>query len=137
MSETNREVARRIYEEILGEGNVELADELIAEDVVEPNRPPGLPDGREGFKQWVSMMRAIFPDLSVGVDLMLAEDDLVAARATWTGTNTGPLMGREPTGKQISVTSTDIFRVADGVCTEHLGDYDQLGMFRQLGLIQL
>ncbi len=45
-------------------------------------------------------------------------------------------MGREPTGKSIVITSTDIFRLRGGVCVEHLGNYDQLGMFRQLGLMQ-
>lgn len=137
MSDDNKRVVRRIYEEVLSQGKLDIADELIAADVVEPNRPPGLPPGRDGFKQWTAMMHEIFPDLSITVDLILAEDDLVAARATWRGTNTGGIMGREPTGKSVTVTSTDIFRLRDGVCAEHMGDYDQLGMFRQLGLMQL
>lgn len=32
--------------------------------------------------------------------------------------------------------STDIFRLRRGVCVEHLGNYDQFGMLRQLGLMQ-
>ena len=137
MSEENKQVVRRIYDEVLAQGKVDVADELVAEDVVEPNQPPGLPPGREGFKLWTAMMHEIFPDLAIAVDTILAEDDLVAAHATWTGTNTGSVMGHEPTGKAVTVTSTDIFRLRDGMCVEHLGNYDQFGMFRQLGLVTL
>lgn len=137
MSDENKQAVRRLYTEVLGGGDLDAADELVAEDVQEPHLPPGLPPGREGFKQWAQAMRAIFPDLSIEVDELLAEGDLVAARATWRGTNTGPVMGREATGKEVTVTSTDIFRFRDGKVAEHLGDYDQLGMFRQLGLVSL
>ncbi|HEY8774758.1 MAG TPA: ester cyclase [Gaiellaceae bacterium] len=136
MSDENEGIVGRIYHGVLSQGKLEVADELVAADVVEPNQPAGLPPGREGFTQWTSMMREIFPDLTASVDLMLAEDDLGAARATWRGTNTVGIMGREPTGKSIVITSTDIFRLRRGVCVEHVGNYDQLGMLRQLGLMQ-
>ncbi len=64
MSDENKRIVGRIYDEVLSQGKLEVADELVAADVVEPNQPPGLPPGREGFKQWTSMMREIFPDLT-------------------------------------------------------------------------
>jgi predicted ester cyclase len=54
----------------------------------------------------------------IRVEEQLAQDDLVATRWTSRGTQTGVLMGSEPTGKQVSVSGATISRLADGKLVE-------------------
>ena len=44
-------------------------------------------------------------------------------------------MGVAPTGNRIEVTGTDIMRCEGGKIAEHWGNFDDLGMMQQLGVI--
>jgi predicted ester cyclase len=67
------------------------------------------------------------------IDLMLAEDDLVMARVTVEGTNTGPWGATPPTGKHASFSLVNIFRIANGKVVEIWNHRDDLGLMQQLG----
>ncbi len=134
MAEDNKSIMRRAYDEILNEGNIDVADEVIAEDMTEHEQFPGLEPGREGFKGFVTMFREAFPDLQVTVEDMIAEDDKVAARVTMRGTHQGKFLGIDPTGNQIEVPVVDIVRFADGMAVEHWAVTDNMAMMVQLGV---
>lgn len=54
----NKALVRQLIEEIINGGNLDLVDEIIAADFVEHEvLPPGLPSGREGFKQETELSR--------------------------------------------------------------------------------
>ena len=72
------------------------------------------------------------PDLKVSIQASLAEGDKAAASFLYEGTQTGPLYGVPRTGKRLSFTSCDIFRVADGKIAEHWGMGDIAGVLAQL-----
>lgn len=76
-----------------------------------------------------------FPDLHHTVEETVASGDKVVVRSTLHGTHLGGFMGIPPTQKQISVGAIAIFTVADGRITELHGQFDQLGMMRQLGAV--
>jgi predicted ester cyclase len=57
------------------------------------------------------------------------------ARVIFTGTHRGEFWGVAPTGKQVTVNSTDIVRFAEGKYVEHWGDLDSLGLLQQVGAI--
>ena len=135
MSEENKALARRSIEDIFNTGNLDVADEVFAADYVDHDIPPGLPANLEGFKQLVSMYRAAFPDLHITIEDVIAEGDKVVLRWVAKGTHQGDLMGIPPTNKQATVTGIDINRVAGGKIAEHWGNFDQMGMMQQLGLI--
>jgi predicted ester cyclase len=61
----------------------------------------------------------------------------VCARTTWTGTNTGSFMGNPPTGRSATWEAIDIVRVRDGLCAEHWGQMDIMGLLTQLGLAEM
>lgn len=63
--------------------------------------------------------REAFPDQKFQEEIVLAENDLVFIGWSVTGTNTGPLYGKPPTGKQVTVYGADAFRMADGKIVEH------------------
>lgn len=134
MTEQNKALLRRFYEEVIGEGKLDLIDELIAPDFVEHEEFPDMPPGRDGVKQVFSMFLEAFPDLHFHIKDMLAEGDKVVARVTMHGTHKGPFMGIPPTGKEIFVQAIDILRFADGKAIEHWGVTDQMSMMEQLGV---
>jgi predicted ester cyclase len=56
----------------------------------------------------------LFPDVHFTVADLVAEGNSVAARWTLTGTQTGELGGRAPTGQRVSVPSITVFNVVNG-----------------------
>jgi predicted ester cyclase len=135
MSEDIKAIARRITVEVFGQGRFDVIDEVIAPDSREHGeRPPGVPPGPEGLKLMARRLRAAFPDLKNTIELQVAEGDLVATKATYTGTMTGDYMGMPATGKQATWTESHFVRIKNGQVTDHWGDIDRLGMLRQLGL---
>lgn len=132
----NKALVRRVFEEGFNQGKIELVDELIAADFVDHGAAPGLPDtGPESFRQTVMLFRSAFPDMHVTIDDMIAEGDRVVTRGHWNGTHRGSFFGIPGTGKQFSLTSTDILRIEQGRVVEHWGNEDDLGMLQQLGIL--
>ncbi len=135
-AEENKAAFRRIPEEIINTGNLDLADELLAPDYIEHvPLPPGLPSGVAGFKAFWTAFRTAFPDIQYTTETVLGEGDLVAGHFTVRGTHQGELMGVAGTGKQVTWTETHIARYENGKLVEHWGNSDDLGMMTQLGAI--
>ena len=137
LSETNKTISRRFFDEAFGKGNLNVLDEIIAKDQVNsgPGTLPGLPTGPEGAKQLVTVYRNAFPDIRFTVDEQIAEGDKVVTRWTAHGTNKGELLGMPATGKSSTVTGIVVDRIANGKIAESWGIFDQFGMMQQLGVI--
>jgi predicted ester cyclase len=135
MEEANKKIARRIIEEVFNEGNLEAVDEIIATDYVGHIIGGPRPElkGPEGFKQWVTMTRAGFPDFHIAIDEIIAEGDKVAFRTTWRGTHKGKLPSLAPTGKQVTGMGISIIRFEGGMLVEQWNIQNYLGMMQQLG----
>jgi predicted ester cyclase len=135
-AEANKAVARRWFEELFNAGNLEVADEIIAQDHV--NHDPTLPDippGPEGQKQIVNLYRSAFTNAHISTEEQLAEGDRVATRWTSSGTHQGELMGIAPTGNQVTITGITINRLSGAKIAESWSCYDALGMMQQIGAI--
>lgn len=134
MTMDTKAIMRRFYDEVINGGNLDLVDELTTSDFIDHEVFPGLASGREGVKQFFSMMRAAFPDFRMKIEDMIAEGDKGVVRATLTGTHRGDFMGIAATGKSISVAVIDIVRFSGGKAAEHWGATDTAGMMEQLGV---
>ena len=133
-TEQNKARMRQMVEEMFNRGNVNRLDEFMAPDFVEHEvLPPGIPEGREGVKQFFAVLHSAFPDFKATIDDLIAEDDKVVIRMTWTGTHKGEFMGIPATGKRMSIGVFDIIRVVDGKAVEHWGQMDNMGLMQQLG----
>lgn len=132
LTEQNKTVARRVFDEIFTQGKLERVDELYAPDFVNHglHRDTGLQEDREATRGW----RSAFPNLEMKVEKLIAEGDLVSVLWTARGTNTGTGMGLSATGKSIDVFGITIWRIADGKIKEEWSSFDELGVLRQLGL---
>ncbi|HZD60663.1 MAG TPA: ester cyclase [Anaerolineae bacterium] len=89
----------------------------------------------EGAKQSMQAELSALPDLKLNVVDVVAEGDMVAARGTMTGTQTGSFQGIAPTGKQVSIESMVFLRIVDGKFVENWEVADTYGMMVQLGVI--
>ncbi len=80
-TEANKAIIRRLVEEVLNQGKLDVIDELFAPNFVDRSTGEQVP-GPEGVRQFVSAVRAGFPDLLVSVDDLIAEGDKVVIRTT-------------------------------------------------------
>ena len=82
-TEENKAIVRRWSEELFNQGNLVVADEIVAPTY--RRHDPGDPfavEGPEGVKRLVSMLRAQVPDLHISVEDVIAEGDKVVTRYT-------------------------------------------------------
>ena len=132
--EDNKARVRRFYEEVFNQKNTAAIDEFFAPNIVDHSAPPGVPGGIEGQKQLIGLYLTAFPDLHLTVEDMIAEGDKVVVRLTSSGTQQGEFMSISPTGKHVTITVVDIFRIAGGKFVEHWLQMDTLGLLQQLGV---
>jgi predicted ester cyclase len=127
--------ARRIVEEILNQGDLAVAKELISPDCVHHIPGPQPAPGPAGLTGWLTLTQRIFPDFHAIVEDEIAESDRVVQRITCYGTHQGEFPGVRPTGEQIAFSSIEINRAgADGKFTEHWSSADLLGVLHRLGV---
>jgi predicted ester cyclase len=121
MSEDNKALVRRYYDQILNERKLEtLGDYWADESMIEPVR-------RGCFSYFTA-----FPDLHVAADELIAEGDKVFCRSTMTGTHDGEYKGIPPTGRQVSAESAEVYRVMDGKFAGYWCLANVAGLMRQL-----
>lgn len=128
--EQNKSLARRVYEEGLNQGrfDVPYTPDFVGHGGA---RTFTHAQGMAEAKGW----RDAFPDLNMRIDLMVAENDMVAVRWTATGTNTGTGNGIPATGRSVETHGTTMFRMADGRIAEEWTCANSLGLMRQLGML--
>ena len=97
MSEENKALARRWFDDLFNAQNLDAADEITAQDSV--NHDPlltDLPAGPEGDKHVVNLYHGAFPDAQITVEDQIAEGDRVVTRWTARGTHQGEFMDVPP-----------------------------------------
>ncbi|MDX3071544.1 ester cyclase [Streptomyces sp. NPDC088354] len=119
----------------VNDGRLDEIDSYVAPASVDHDPAPGQVPGPEGYEEMFAAMRTAFPDLHIDVEHVLATDNEIAFAYTVTGTHLGELMGHPPTGRTVSYRGMQISRVEDGKLVERWGSSDELGMLRQLGLV--
>ena len=129
----NKETVRRVIDEIVNEGKLALADEVLANDYIY-HFPTHDINGPEGFKEFVTTMRTAFPDLYVTIEDIIGEGDIVAVSVTMRGTFKGELMGMAPTGKQLAFQEAVFVRFEDGKEVEATAYGNMLSFNEQLGI---
>ena len=123
MSERNKASVRRLVEEVLNGGRMDVIDALYA------------PVLAVEAKAWIAPFRASFPDVHMEVVELIAEGDTVVGRFTCSGTHLGDWLGHAPTGRRFeAVDEVSIYRFQDGRIVESWGLEDNLGRLEQLGL---
>lgn len=143
MSEANKDLVRRHFEEIFNRHDFAVCDEIMAEDYTEHavapfgQSAPGKVHGPTAMRETAGWLLAQFPDMHMNIEAMVSEGDIVAVRVLSEGTNLGPLNGVvPPTGKRFAARQSHWYRVADGKLAEHWATREDLPAMLQLGVIQ-
>jgi steroid delta-isomerase-like uncharacterized protein len=134
-TEQNKALIRRFIEEVLHQGRLEVADELIATHAVRHGLTPAPALGSASVKQSAVVLRNAFPDVHSTIDDMVAEGDKIAYRWTLHGTHQGEFMGVQGSGKAVTFTGMTIARIVNGQIVEFWEHNDRLGLMQQLGLL--
>ena len=138
MSEENKALIQRWFEEVWNQGNSKTIDELLDPDGV----IHGLVDatgqevrGLDSFHEFHNQFRNAFSDLNISVDDVVAEGDRVVARCSVRGKHTGESLGFAPTDAPVQFEGIAIVRIKNGKIVEAWNQFDFLSMNRQLGVL--
>lgn len=131
----NKQVIRAFIEDVINQGQFNRADALVRENFLELDPLPGQRQGREGLKEVIAGLRTAFPDMHWVVDEMIAEDDKVCTRFTWSGTHRDVFLGIPATGRHVTVKGVVIDLLSGGRMAESRILMDTLSLMQQLGVI--
>jgi steroid delta-isomerase-like uncharacterized protein len=138
MSDQNRALVRRWFEEVWNKGRAGAIAEMLAEDAV----VHGLTDdaakplvGHAGFLPFHSQFREAFPEIKVVVEDVICEGDKVVSRCSVRGQHKGDSLGFKATNLPVEFDGIAIVRVKDGKIVEAWNNFDFMKMYKQLGAI--
>jgi len=136
MSEENKQLLRRWFEEVWNNGRAEAIDEMFAENGIahglsdDPSSPI---TGPSGYRPFYATFRRAFPNIMVVIDDMIAEGDKVAARCSVRAKHEGEFMGRAATQAPVQFTGITIVRIDKGKIVEAWNNFDFMTMYKQVG----
>jgi steroid delta-isomerase-like uncharacterized protein len=128
------EILVRKYVDVWNDGDLELADEILAADVVRHGpRAAFSAQGLENLKAVIAGTRLEYPNIKVSISDIEDDGDRVALRWSVKATYRGAEYP-EANGRKMKTTGTSIYRVAEGRIVEESASWDYLGVNEQLGI---
>ena len=132
--EENKAIVRRFFEEGPSKGDLVATNELLSPNFSLHTLLPSAP-GIQGINDIITTCRAAFEHLNVNVEDMVAEGDKVTARFMARGVHKSRFMNLPPTGRPITMTGIEIFRIEDGKIAELWAEANLLGLMQHLGAV--
>ncbi len=105
---------------------------FLADDFVSHNSLNVAIRSADEYCQGVTAYRAAFPDLVTSVEDVIAEGDRVVVRGTDRGTHLGEFMGHPASGRVVTTTWIEIFRMDSGKAVEGWVETDTKSLSEQL-----
>jgi len=127
--ERNKALIRAHYEATVNRFDPAAIDQQVADDFFGHAARTRL--GPEGVKQHIQALKAVFPDLHVTIEDLIAEEDRVAVRACWRGTHSAEFRGVLPSRKRVEFTGIVFWRIANGKIRERWASVDIVGPLRE------
>jgi predicted ester cyclase len=137
VQEQNKEIVRRFYAEVMGNGNMDSYHELVDERFVDHGETLfGSPNFNE-LEMGIGYMHNLFEDFNVYLEDMIADGDIVGVRGTMRCKNIGSWLGTKPQGNNLEWKGLAIFRLQDGKIIERWFNSDSLNIVVQMGAVSL
>ena len=135
-TEENKQPVARFYEHLRA-GTIGQATDVVAPNCIRHD-PSGREDpGPSGFAARVGRTEAAFSDLVSTPNIVIAEGDKVAVRWTITAKHTGRRNGFPATGRSVTFSGVNIFRIENGRTAEIWNHRDDLSVLQQIGAVTL
>lgn len=119
MSQINKELVRRYFEDIFNQRKFQSCEEIVADAYVEHavapfgQSEPGQVNGPQATQATAEWLITQYPDLRMVIEAIVAEGDTVAVRVLSEGTNLEKLNGvMLPIGKCFAARQSHWFRQA-------------------------
>ena len=138
MSEQNKQLVRRWFDEVWNKGRADAIEEMFAENGVAHglSDDPALPiTGPREFRPFHTLFRDAFPNMMIVVEDTVAEGDKVAARCSIRAKHEGDFLGKEATQSPVEFTGITIVRIENGKIAEAWNNFDFMRLHKQVGLI--
>jgi len=138
MSEANKQLIRRWFEEVWNNGRVEAIEEMFDENGIahglsdDPENPIR---GPQEFRPFYTVFREAFPNMMIVVEDVVAEGDKVAARCSVRAKHEGEFLGRAATQAPVEFTGITIVRIYNDKIVEAWNNFDFMQLHKQVGLI--
>ena len=138
MSQENKELVRRWFEEVWNKGRADAIEEMFDANGIahglsdDPENPI---KGPRDFKPFHTVFRDAFPNMMIVVEDMVAEGDKVAARCSVRAKHEGDFLGRSATESPVDFTGITIVRIYKGKIVEAWNNFDFMTLHRQVGLL--
>ena len=130
-TEENKTIQRR-FQDIWNQGDFSIIEEIWDKDYINHSVKA---KGLDAVRKYISAYRNAFPDVEFKINDQIAKGDKVVMYFTITGTHKGEFQGIKPTGKSIKMTGIAIHKIIDGKIVEIWGNWDMLGLMKQLGVV--
>jgi len=134
MSDQNKALVQRWFEEVWNKGRADAIDEMFAADGLAHGLGDETPLGPAAYKEFHARFHGAFPDVKIVIEDMVAEGDKVAAHCRVVGTHTGDTLGIAATNSPVKFTGMTLVRIGNGKIVEAWNNFDFGAMNTQLGI---
>ncbi|NJN46736.1 MAG: ester cyclase, partial [Candidatus Competibacteraceae bacterium] len=132
MSDANKLLSRRSFQEIWNERNLAVVDELYAVDYRgHITARAEVIQGPAALKQFAVMFQFAFPDIRFTIEDQIAEGSRVASRWVVSGSQQGEFLGIAPNGDAITLAGISIQHIDAGKITESWDNWDALSILQR------
>jgi predicted ester cyclase len=130
--EDNKAAARRFFELGWNQGDAAELKIFLGDQFISHNAMNFAIQSSDDYCRGVVAYRTVFPDLTTSVEDVIAEGDRVVVRGTDRGTHQGEFMGKAATGRFVTTTWIEIFRMESGKAVEGWVEADNKELLAQL-----
>jgi steroid delta-isomerase-like uncharacterized protein len=131
MSDANKQLTKRWFEEVWNKGRREAIAEILAPEA-EILESGEVVRGPEGFYPFFDRMHGAFSEIHVTFHDAIAEADKVCLRWSCSMKHTGDGLGTPATHKNLTTTGISVVRIANGKFVAGWQNWDMLGLMQQI-----
>lgn len=127
-----KSTARRVLEEIFPANDEAALAEVLSDEFINHEAPPGTPPGVSSAAFFMHMLASAFSEQRWTMHQVLAEGDTVFMYCTQSGRHTGDFMGVPATGRRFAFKQMHMIRFENGKAAEHWAVRDDASLMQQL-----
>lgn len=118
---TPTDIVISFFERVYNQKDFDYVMDIYADDYYEHSETGAR--SKQDCRKIIMGAFVAFPDLHVEVNELVAQDEIVATRLTFTVTHKNEIFGVPTTNKTIAFEAMEFFKVSEGLITESWGSW--------------